>query len=348
MVFTAKQIAEFIRGKIDGDENASVSTFAKIEEGKEGALSFLSNPKFIPYVYGSKASVIIINEDVELEHTTKATLIRVPNAYKSVIELLKIYTSLVPKETGISELAFVSTSATIGNNVYIGPFTAVSDKVKIGDGTAVYPGSFIGSNVSIGSNSIIYSNVSVYKGCKIGNNVIAHSGCVIGSDGFGFLPEDKGYEKVPHIGSVIIEDNVEIGANTCIDRGTIENTIIHKGVKLDNLIHIAHNAEIGANTVMSAQTGVAGSTKIGEWCMFGGQVGVAGHITIGDRVLLGAQSGVPSSLEDNQQLIGTPPMDKISFFRSYSLLKKFPDILREMNEMKKRISELESKQQINS
>lgn len=345
MEFTAKQIAEFIHGRIEGDENATVSSFAKIEEGKEGTLSFLSNPKFLPYVYGTESSVIIINDDIELEKPTTATLIRVPNAYKSVIELLKLYTSFIPKETGVSDLAFVSSKATIGENVYIEPFAVISDNVKIGDGTTVYPGAFIDKSVTIGTNGIIYANVSIYKGCKIGNNVIIHSGCVIGSDGFGFLPEEDGYEKVPHIGSVIIEDNVEIGANTCIDRGTIDNTIIRKGVKLDNLVHIAHNAEIGSNTVMSAQVGIAGSTKVGEWCMFGGQVGVAGHITIGNRVLLGAQSGVPTSLKDDQQLIGTPPMEKIQFFKSYALLKQLPEIFKEMEVMKKRIEALEKNDQ---
>lgn len=341
MEFTAKQIAEFIHGRIEGEENAVVSSFAKIEEGKDGALSFLSNPKFLPYVYGTKSSVIIINDDIELEQPTSATLIRVHNAYKSVIELLKLYTSFVPKETGISDLAFVSSKATIGENVYIGPFAVISDNVKIGDGTTIFPGSFIDRSVTIGANGFIYANVSICKGCKIGNNVIIHSGCVVGSDGFGFLPEEDGYEKVPHIGSVLIEDNVEIGANTCIDRGTIDNTIIRNGVKLDNLVHIAHNAEIGANTVMSAQVGIAGSTKIGEWCMFGGQVGVAGHITIGNRVLLGAQSGVPTSLKDNQQLIGTPPMEKVPFFKSHAMMKQLPDIFKQMEAMNKRIEDLE-------
>lgn len=325
MEFAAKQIAEFIHGRIEGDENATVSSFAKIEEGKEGALSFLSNPKYLPYVYNTKSSIIIINNDVKLEHPTSATLIRVPNAYKSVIKLLKLYASFQTKETGVSELAFISPKATIGKNATIYPFV------------------YIGDNVTIGDDVIIYANVSIYSGCKIGNRVIVHSGSVIGSDGFGFMPEDDGYEKVPHIGNVIIEDDVEIGANTCIDRGTIDATIIHQGVKLDNLVHIAHNAEIGANTVMSAQVGIAGSTKIGEWCMFGGQVGVAGHITIGDKVLLGAQSGVPTSIKDGQQLIGTPPMEKILFFKSHSLLKQLPELFKEMNDMRKRIVELEKK-----
>lgn len=201
----------------------------------------------------------------------------------------------------------------------------LSPKAIIGENATIYPFAFIRDNVVIGDDVIIYANVSIYSGCKIGDRVIIHSGAVIGSDGFGFMPQEKGYKKVPHIGIVVIEDDVEIGANTCIDRGTIEATIIHKGVKLDNLIHIAHNAEIGANTVMSAQVGVAGSTKVGEWCMFGGQVGLAGHVTVGDRVLLGAQSGVPNSIKDNQQLIGTPPMEKIPFFKSQAYLRRLPD-----------------------
>ena len=325
MVFTAKQIADFIQGRIEGDENATVSSFAKIEEGKPSALSFLSNPKFLPFLYDSTSSIVIINDDIELERPVSATLIRVPNAYKSVIGLLKLYTSFLPKETGISELAYISPKATIGKNATIYPFV------------------FIGDNVVIGDDVTIYANVSVYSRSKIGNKVIIHSGSVIGSDGFGFMPEENGYEKVPHIGSVIIEDDVEIGANTCIDRGTIDATIIHKGVKLDNLVHIAHNAEIGANTVMSAQVGIAGSTKIGEWCMFGGQVGVAGHITIGNRVLLGAQSGVPTSLKDDQQLIGTPPMEKVPYFKTYSLLIQLPEMFKKMEEMRKRLNVLEKK-----
>ena len=328
MEFAAKQIAEFIHGRIEGDENTTVSSFAKIEEGKEGALSFLSNPKYLPYVYNTKSSIIIINNDVKLEHPTSATLIRVPNAYKSVIELLKLYASFQTKETGVSELAFISPKVTIGKNATIYPFV------------------YIGDNVTIGDDVTIYANVSIYSGCKIGNRVIVHSGSVIGSDGFGFMPEDDGYEKVPHIGTVIIEDDVEIGANTCIDRGTIDATIIHQGVKLDNLVHIAHNAEIGANTVMSAQVGIAGSTKIGEWCMFGGQVGVAGHITIGDKVLLGAQSGVPTSIKDGQQLIGTPPMEKLPFFKSHVIMKQLPEILKEITEMKMRMTEIEKRVEV--
>lgn len=346
MVLSAKKIAVFLNGRVEGDDKKTVSSFAGIEEGKEDCLSFLSNAKYLPQLYALKSGVVIINDDIRLDRPVAATLIRVPNAYKSAIQLLKLYTSLEPKETGISELAFISPKAQIGENVYVGPFVFIDENVVVGDGSQLYPGVYIGKNAVIGKNTVFYANASIYKGCKIGNNVIAHSGSVIGSDGFGFVPNDEGYEKVPHIGTVIIEDDVEIGANTCIDRGTVGATIIHKRVKLDNLVHIAHNAEIGSNTVMSAQVGIAGSTKVGENCMFGGQVGVAGHITIGNRVLLGAKSGVPASLKDNQQLIGTPPMGKIPFFKSHALLKQLPELYAEMEEMNKRVCEVESKLKI--
>ena len=246
MQFTAKQIADFIGGRVEGNENATVSTFAKIEEGKEGAITFLSNPKYTPYIYETKASIVLINEDVQLEKPVSATLIRVKNAYECVAKLLQMYAASLPKKTGIHPLAFVSESAQIGKDVYIGPFTFVGEGVKIGDG------------------SIINPNVTIYDGCQIGKNVTIHAGSVIGADGFGFAPNTEGYEKIPQLGIVIIEDNVEIGANTCIDRSTMGQTVIHKGVKLDNLIQVAHNCEIGENTVMSAQVGMAGSTKIGS------------------------------------------------------------------------------------
>ncbi|MBR6330897.1 MAG: UDP-3-O-(3-hydroxymyristoyl)glucosamine N-acyltransferase, partial [Bacteroidales bacterium] len=260
MEFTAKQIAEYVQGRVEGNENATVNTFAKIEEGKEGAISFLSNPKYIHYIYETKSSIVLINEDVELEKAVEPTLIRVKNAYECVARLLQLYESMKPKKTGVDSLAFVSPSAKIGKDVYIGPFTYVGENVVIGDGTHIYP------------------NVTIYDGCQIGQRVTIHAGTVIGADGFGFAPNTAGYEKIPQIGIVIIEDDVEIGANTCIDRSTMGQTVIHKGVKLDNLIQVAHNCEIGENTVMSAQVGLAGSTKIGAWCMVGGQAGFSGHI----------------------------------------------------------------------
>ena len=295
MQFTAKQIADFIGGRVEGNENATVSTFAKIEEGKEGAITFLSNPKYTPYIYETKASIVLINEDVQLEKPVSATLIRVKNAYECVAKLLQMYAASLPKKTGIHPLAFVSESAQIGKDVYIGPFTFVGEGVKIGDG------------------SIINPNVTIYDG--------------------------------PQLGIVIIEDNVEIGANTCIDRSTMGQTVIHKGVKLDNLIQVAHNCEIGENTVMSAQVGMAGSTKIGSWCMVGGQAGFAGHIHVADKTMVGAQCGVISNTKGNgENLIGSPAMDPKDFFKAKALYRRLPDMYKEISALRKEIEELKKKQ----
>ena len=296
MEFSAKQIAEFIHGKIEGDENATVNTFAKIEEGKKGAISFLSNPKYTHYLYDTESSVVLVDEALELTRQTKATLIRVSNAYESVAKLLQLYESMKPKKQGIDSMAFVSSTAKIGEGCYVGAFAYIGDNVEIGDNCQIYPHATIYDNTKIGNNCIIYPNASIYHDCRIGNNVTLHSGCVIGADGFGFAPSQDGYDKIPQIGIVTIEDNVEIGANTCVDRSTMGSTYIRNGVKLDNLIQIAHNVEVGKNTVMAAQVGVAGSTKVGEWCMFGGQVGMAGHITIADRTNVGAQAGIPGNV----------------------------------------------------
>ena len=249
MEFTAKQVADLIQGRVEGDENAIINSFAKIEEGKAGAISFLSNPKYTHYIYETKSSVVLINEDVELEKSVNCTLIRVKSAYESVAKLLQLYQSMMPKKTGISPLAFVSEKATIGKDCYIAPFV------------------FVGDGVTIGDNCMIYPNVTIYDGCKIGNRVTIHAGAVIGADGFGFAPNAEGYDKIPQIGIVVIEDDVEIGANTCVDRSTMGATVLHKGVKLDNLIQIAHNCEVGENTVMSAQVGLAGSTKRDCWVL---------------------------------------------------------------------------------
>ena len=275
MEFTAKQIADMINGRVEGNPDAKINTFAKIEEGKEGAISFLSNPKYTAYIYDTKSSVVLINEDVELTQPVSCTLIRVQNAYECVAKLLQLYASMMPKKTGIDPLAFVSKSAKIGENVYIAPFAYIGDNVTIGDDTRIFP------------------HVTIYDGCKIGKNVTIHAGSVIGADGFGFAPNQEGYDKIPQIGIVVIEDDVEIGANTCVDRSTMGQTIIHKGVKLDNLIQVAHNCEIGENTVMSAQVGMAGSTKIGAWCMVGGQAGFSGHIKIADPRAMANSLSVP-------------------------------------------------------
>ena len=323
MEFSAKQIAEFIGGRVEGNEQATVHTFAKIEEGKEGAITFLSNPKYTQYIYDTKASIVLVNEDLRLEHPVSATLIRVKNAYECVAKLMQMYAAALPKKTGIDPLASVSATAQIGKDVYIGPFTYVGDGVKIGDGSRIYP------------------NVTIYDGCQIGNRVTIHAGAVIGADGFGFAPNTEGYEKIPQLGIVIIEDDVEIGANTCVDRSTMGHTIIHKGVKLDNLIQVAHNCEIGENTVMSAQVGLAGSTKIGSWCMVGGQAGFSGHIHVADRTNVGAQCGVINNTKGNgETLIGSPAMDPKDFFRAKALYRRLPDMYKEISALRKEIEEL--------
>lgn len=344
MEFTAEQIASVIGGKIEGDKDAKVRTFAKIEEGVEGAISFLSNPKYTHYIYDTKSSVVIVNEDVELEGTVAPTLIRVKNAYESIAQLLQIYEASKPKKTGVSPQAYISPTAKLGKDCYVGPFACIGEGTVIGDGCQIYPHAVIGDNVKMGNNCILYPNTTVYQGCKIGNNVTLHAGSVIGADGFGFAPNADGYDKIPQIGIVTIEDNVEIGANTCVDRSTMGSTVIRKGVKLDNLVQIAHNVEIGENTVMSAQVGIAGSTKVGSWCMFGGQVGIAGHITIGDKTFLGAQSGVPGSLKGGEELIGTPPMNPRNYFKSQAIFRRLPDMYKELEALKKTIEELKSEE----
>lgn len=344
MEFTAKQIAEFIQGRVEGDENATVNTFAKIEEGKKGAISFLSNPKYTHYIYDTESSVVLVNESVELEHPTKATLIRVNNAYECVAKLLQLYESMKPKKKGIDSLAFIDATAKIGKDCYIGPFVAIGPGVVIGDGCVLHPHVTIGENASIGNNTEIYSNAVVYHHCKIGCNCVLHAGCVIGADGFGFAPSADGYDKIPQIGIVTIEDNVEIGANTCIDRSTMGSTYIRKGVKLDNLIQVAHNVEIGENTVMAAQGGIAGSTKVGKWCMFGGQVGMAGHITIADQTNVGAQAGISNSVKKSgTTIIGSPAWDAKGFMKSAAMFRRLPDMYKQLAELQNKIEELTNK-----
>ena len=323
MEFTAKQIAEFVQGRVEGNEEATINTFAKIEEGKEGAISFLSNPKYTHYIYETKSSVVLINEDVELEKPVSATLIRVKNAYECVAKLLQLYESMKPKKTGIDPLAFVSPTAKIGQDVYIAPFAYIGDNVTIGDGSRIFP------------------HVTIYEGCRIGKNVTIHAGAVIGADGFGFAPNQEGYDKIPQIGIVVIEDNVEIGANTCVDRSTMGQTIIHQGVKLDNLIQVAHNCEIGENTVMSAQVGMAGSTKIGSWCMVGGQAGFSGHIQVADKTFVGAQCGVISNTKGNgEQLIGSPAVNPKMYFKARAIDAKLPDMYRQLAALQREVEEL--------
>ena len=328
MEFTAKQIAQFIEGRIEGDENATVNTFAKIEEGTPGAISFLSNPKYTHFVYDTKSSIVLIDENVELEHPVSTTLIRVKNAYECVAKLLQLYESFKPKKTGIDPLAFVSSTATIGKDTYIAPFAYIGDGVVVGDNCTVYP------------------HVTIYEGCKLGNRVTIHAGSVIGADGFGFAPTPDGYDKIPQIGNVVIEDDVEIGANTCVDRSTMGSTFIRKGVKLDNLIQVAHNVEIGQNTVIAAQTGIAGSTKVGQWCMFGGQVGMAGHIHIADQTHVGAQAGITNSVKQpGQTIIGSPAWDAKGFMKSAAIYRRLPEMYQKINELQKEIEALKQQKQ---
>jgi UDP-3-O-[3-hydroxymyristoyl] glucosamine N-acyltransferase len=308
---------------VEGNEQATVHTFAKIEEGKEGAIAFLSNPKYTHYIYETQASIVLVNEDLLLEKPVSTTLIRVQNAYECVAKLMQMYAASLPKKTGIDPLAFVSKTAKIGKDVYIAPFVYIGEGVSIGDGTRIYP------------------QVTIYDGCQIGKNVTIHAGAVIGADGFGFAPNQEGYDKIPQMGIVVIEDNVEIGANTCIDRSTMGQTVIHKGVKLDNLIQVAHNCEIGENTVMSAQVGMAGSTKVGAWCMVGGQAGFAGHIHVADKTMVGAQCGVISNTKGNgENLIGSPAMDPKDFFKAKALYRRLPDMYKEISALRKEIEEL--------
>ena len=341
MEFTAKQIAELIQGRIEGNENAVVNTFSKIEEGKPGAISFLSNPKYTHYIYDTESSVVLIDENVELERPTKATLIRVKNAYECVAKLLQMYDAMKPKKSGIDPLAFISPKAKVGKDCYVGAFAYIGDGVEVGDGCQIYPHAVIYDNAKVGNNTTLYPNVSIYHDCRVGNNVIIHSGSVIGADGFGFAPGADGYDKIPQIGIVTIEDNVEIGANTCIDRSTMGSTYIRKGAKLDNLIQVAHNAEVGENTVMAAQGGIAGSTKVGKWCMFGGQVGMAGHISIADGTQVGAQAGITNTIKKAEApIIGSPAIDAKTYMKAYAVYRRLPEIYQQLNALKKEVEEL--------
>ena len=345
MEFSAKQIATYLHGEIVGNENETVHTFAKIEEGVPGAISFLSNPKYTHYIYTTQSSIVLVNKDLKLDHDVKTTLIKVDNAYESLAQLLTLYEQSKPKKTGIDPLASIAQTAKIGNNVYIGPFACVEGGAEIGDNTYIHSHVTIGCHAKVGNNTTLYPHVTIYQDCHVGNNCILHAGCVIGADGFGFAPSPQGYDKIPQIGIVIIEDNVEIGANTCVDRATMGATVIHQGVKLDNLIQIAHNVEIGSHTVMASQGGVAGSAKIGEWCVFAGQVGIAGHIKAGDHVTIGAQSGIPGNTKSGSTLMGYPAVDPKIFARSSVIFKKLPEMYTELQNLQKEIDEL--KKQLN-
>lgn len=344
MKFTAKQIAAYIGGEIIGDENAIVCTFAKIEEGTPGALSFLSNPKYTAYIYDTQSSIVLVNSDFSPEKPVNATLIKTANAYESLAKLMTLYESVKPKKKGISPMASVAASATIGEDVYIGPFVYIGEKATVGNNTIIEANTSIGDGATVGSDCIIYSNVTIYHDCKVGNRCILHAGSVVGSDGFGFAPSANGYDKIPQIGIVILEDDVEIGANTCIDRATMGATLIKRGVKLDNMVQVAHNVVIDEHTVMAAQSGIAGSTKVGSWCMVGGQAGISGHIKIGNQVKVGGHSGVTNHVQDGKSMMGYPAFEHTQFARASVIFKKLPEMYREMDALRKEIESL--KQQL--
>lgn len=342
MELTAAQLATLVRGEIEGDASVKVSTYSKIEEAKAGSLSFLANPKYTHYVYNTEASVLLVRKDFVAEHPVKATLIRVDDPYAALADLLEMAQKAVPEKCGVEQPSFVSKSATIPEDAYIGAFAYIGENARIGKKAKIHPQCYVGDNVEIGEGTILYAGVKVYAGCKIGAHCIVHSGAVIGADGFGFAPEGESYKKIEQIGNVVIEDNVEIGANTTIDRATMGSTIIRKGVKLDNLIQIAHNVEIGENTVMAAQSGVAGSAKLGRHNMVGGQVGFAGHIKIGDFNQFGAQSGVHSAIGNGRTLLGYPAVDARIFMKQAAYLKRLGEMASDIAKLKKELESLKN------
>ena len=336
MKFKAAEIANLLKGEVKGNPDAEIWTLSKIEEGAEGSISFLANPKYEEYIYTTGSSVVIVNKSFEPSHPINTNLIVVEDAYSAFTVLLNHYNTIKNNKKGIEEFARVSESATLGEDVYVGSFSYIASNVKLGNNVKIYPNSTIGDNVVIGDNTVIYSGTQVYEGCEIGKNCIIHANVVIGSDGFGFAPNPDGtFEKIPQIGNVIIEDNVEIGSGSTIDRATMGSTYIRKGVKLDNQIQIAHNVEIGENTVIASQSGVAGSTKVGRNCMIGGQVGIVGHLKIGDFVQIQAQSGINSDVKDAQQMYGSPAINAIDFKKSYVYFRKFPEIVKRLDHLEK-------------
>ena len=342
MEFSAKQIAQMLEGRVEGNENAVVSKLCKIEEGEEGGLSFLANPKYNHYLYSTKASIVIINEDFEPEEEIKTTVIRVNDAYSCFAKLLEIYNQYRLNKNGISSLAFIDKQAEIAEDVYVGEFAVISKGAKIGKGSKIYPHVYIGDDVKIGENVTLFAGVRIYHDTVIGNNCILHSGAVLGADGFGFAPlADGTFKKIAQIGNVVIEDDVEIGANATIDRATMGSTKVMKGTKIDNLCQLGHNVVIGQSTAMAAQTGVAGSTKIGSNCFIGGQVGFSGHIKVGDRCSIGAQAGIISDVKDEARIIGSPAIDAKAYMKSYVYFRKLEQMKNKMDELEKRLAALE-------
>lgn len=339
MKFTAQQIAEILEGDVVGNLDTEVSKLSKIEEGVTGSLTFLANPKYTPHIYTTKASITIVNKTFIPENSLDTTLIKVDDAYAAFSKLLEYYNLVKLNKTGIEQPSFISDSAKLGEDIYIGAFSYIGENVKIGDNVKIFPNVYLGDNASIGDNTVVFAGSKIYSECIIGNYCVINSGAIIGADGFGFTPNEKGeYTKVPQTGNVILEDFVDIGAATTIDRATLGSTIIRRGVKLDNQIQIAHNVEIGKNTVIAAQTGIAGSTKIGENCQIGGQVGIVGHIIIGNNVKIQAQSGIGRNVKDDEVLQGSPALSYGDYNKSYVHFKNLPKIVKDINDIEKKIN----------
>ena len=339
MELTVEQVAGLLEGKVDGDGSQKVNRLEKIEEATPGSIAFLANPKYTEYVYKTQATAIIINDTFKPEKPVSATLIRVENAYASFAKLLEEYQRMTRKvKQGIEQPSYQSESAQLGEEVYLGAFSHLGENVKVGNGSKIYPNTVLGDNVEVGENTIIYAGVKVYDNCKIGNNCVIHSGVVIGSDGFGYAPQEDGtYASVPQTGNVIIEDNVDIGANTVLDCATIGSTIVRDGVKLDNLVQIAHNVEVGKNTVVAAQAGISGTAKIGENCQIGGQAGITGHLSIANKTIIGPQAGVPKTIkEEGKIFFGSPLVEHRDFLRISVALRKLPQLIERVNQLEKK------------
>lgn len=344
MEFTAEMIAGFLAGEVVGDKQTKVHTVSSIEEGQAGSLAYLTNPKYEPFLYTTGASIVLVDKSFTPSQPVAATLIRVDDAGQCVLKLLEMYNAAKPRRTGISERASVSERATLGEECYVGDFAVVEQGAEIGRGCQIYPQVYVGAGVRIGEGTILYPGVKIYEGCCVGRNCILHAGAVIGADGFGFMPNAAGgFDKIPQLGNVVIEDDVEIGANTCIDRAKTDSTVICRGVKLDNLIQIGHNVRIGENTVSSAQTGIAGTSKVGSNCFLAGQVGIADHVTIGDRVKVGSKSGIDKNVPDDEIRFGYPALPGMQYHRSAAVFKTLPDLVRQVRELQKEIEELKNR-----
>ena len=337
-------IAGMLNGEIVGDKNAAVSTVSSIDGGKAGSLAYLTNPKYEQYIYTTEASIVLVDKTFEPKEEVKATLIKVENVGECVLNLLEMYNATRPQKSGISKMASINEGAAVGEGCYIGDFAVVERGAKLGNKVQIYPQCYIGDNVEIGEGTKLYPGVKIYEGCKIGRNCIIHAGAVIGADGFGFAPKADGtFAKIPQLGNVIIEDNVEIGANTCVDRAKTDSTIIRSGVKLDNLIQVGHNVQIGSNTVMSAQVGIAGTTKIGSNCFVGGQVGFADHIVVGNGCKIGSQSGIDKGVADGETRFGSPALPGIQYHRSFAVFRNLPEMATKLRELEKRVNTIEEK-----